>query len=702
MKENIIKQEIKTDWETHQPEESSPQVARTAEEQTNGESPQSVITTRRHVRTITTTGHITETIPEDSESPASSPEEKNKLMQHVVQESHQTQQEQNYQDHQQFIHLHSEEGSRDQSNNQQIVYTPNNGEEMQVDTSNEGQAITLAIKDQTKHYGIEKFSRFHNTGERAEVGRLYVYSDNNDQKKSHMILQVQRMSDDPRRHHHHHHHQQQQQRFSPHENGQVRYQESPATSTEEYESNAMVSQAATVQLGSPTSFSAPVEVIRTTQHQLIPSGYSEATIKYDVAAVAAASDNIKASSTYTTLETVAIPPTQTVQYSQYLPDGFQHTTNYTYAKPGDITYLNYSSGQPNSRGAEMDTPVFIKSDPTLTSSSLISGTRTASLYHEPGSPGSQVTMYGAGGAAFQYVKPTSDTYWQPSSSASPPTLEYVQNYSSVATISTSDSSSIMYNGAGYVTPASNGSPSPWTLSEEAFDGQIMSTESKECVNCAGSMTTLWRRDGSGNFLCNACRYFKSSGPNRSAVRCHGKIKQPIAPNGRRTGIQCANCGTSNTTLWRRNNNGEPVCNACGLYFKLHNVNRPMSMKKEGIQTRKRKPKNHSTAITGVLTGQSNVIPKTEIKSNLLVDSKLQLNVHSSAGGVDDGRAEEDHYLNTLTSTQLGHAHSPIALPSAAVLNRQTTLTVPPLEPITNKSTTDLTVINQLNCNDKHL
>jgi hypothetical protein len=26
-----------------------------------------------------------------------------------------------------------------------------------------------------------------------------------------------------------------------------------------------------------------------------------------------------------------------------------------------------------------------------------------------------------------------------------------------------------------------------------------------------------------------------------------------------------------TTLWRRNHNGEPVCNACGLYYKLHNV-----------------------------------------------------------------------------------------------------------------------------------
>jgi hypothetical protein len=29
--------------------------------------------------------------------------------------------------------------------------------------------------------------------------------------------------------------------------------------------------------------------------------------------------------------------------------------------------------------------------------------------------------------------------------------------------------------------------------------------------------------------------------------------------------------------------GEPVCNACGLYYKLHGVNRPLAMKKDSIQ-----------------------------------------------------------------------------------------------------------------------
>ena len=63
------------------------------------------------------------------------------------------------------------------------------------------------------------------------------------------------------------------------------------------------------------------------------------------------------------------------------------------------------------------------------------------------------------------------------------------------------------------------------------------------------------------------------------------------PSSRRLGLSCANCHTTTTTLWRRNAEGEPVCNACGLSMKLRGVPWPLAMKKEGLQTRKRKPKN---------------------------------------------------------------------------------------------------------------
>ncbi|KAF7296427.1 hypothetical protein HMN09_01113100 [Mycena chlorophos] len=54
-------------------------------------------------------------------------------------------------------------------------------------------------------------------------------------------------------------------------------------------------------------------------------------------------------------------------------------------------------------------------------------------------------------------------------------------------------------------------------------------------------------------------------------------------------LSCGNCGTSTTPLWRRDDVGNNICNACGLYFKLHGTHRPTSMKKTVIKRRKRVP-----------------------------------------------------------------------------------------------------------------
>ena len=63
---------------------------------------------------------------------------------------------------------------------------------------------------------------------------------------------------------------------------------------------------------------------------------------------------------------------------------------------------------------------------------------------------------------------------------------------------------------------------------------------------------------------------------------------------RRVDLSCTNCGTMTTTIWRRNPLGEMVCNACGLYYKLHGVNRPVTMRRDTIHTRRRRPKGEKS------------------------------------------------------------------------------------------------------------
>jgi len=177
-----------------------------------------------------------------------------------------------------------------------------------------------------------------------------------------------------------------------------------------------------------------------------------------------------------------------------------------------------------------------------------------------------------------------------------------------------------------------------------------------CANCGTTTTPLWRRAPNGDTICNACGlYLKARNSVRPPWLKRHPMKKSTPPlnegldtegtcpgDGRcdgtggssscdgcpaynqhqasRQSLVCSNCATTTTPLWRRDESGNTICNACGLYYKLHNVHRPVSMKKNVIKRRKRISTNPASNNTNSHTSENG-----EISSNGMVSERPQSN-----------------------------------------------------------------------------
>nr|AAG48616.1 nitrogen response factor NRF1 [Fulvia fulva] len=89
---------------------------------------------------------------------------------------------------------------------------------------------------------------------------------------------------------------------------------------------------------------------------------------------------------------------------------------------------------------------------------------------------------------------------------------------------------------------------------------------------------------------------------------------------------CTNCFTQTTPLWRRNPEGQPLCNACGLFLKLHGVVRPLSLKTDVIKKRNR--------------GSGNSVPVGTLRSKKVASRKNSV-AQTNASTPNSGKQGND-------------------------------------------------------------
>ncbi|VVC42077.1 Hypothetical protein CINCED_3A016372 [Cinara cedri] len=129
------------------------------------------------------------------------------------------------------------------------------------------------------------------------------------------------------------------------------------------------------------------------------------------------------------------------------------------------------------------------------------------------------------------------------------------------------------------------------LSTESDDGQSPGTP-KGATVVRGKLVSSEQKRKLYQTQATIRRYSEGHQVQQQVKDVNASPNIPRKRTARESSVQrmCSNCGTTCSTIWRRLNE-DPVCNACGLYYKLHGKIRPPTMRRDTIHTRQRRKRS---------------------------------------------------------------------------------------------------------------